>query len=53
VLGFWAQITQELQQGRNKASHCNLERERLRAIIMQERQRRATTILILTPSPSF
>jgi hypothetical protein len=35
VLAFWEQLTQELQQGRNKASRWNSERERLRALIMQ------------------
>jgi hypothetical protein len=39
VLSFWEQITQELQQGRNKASRWNSERERLRTLILQVRQR--------------
>lgn len=32
---FWEQITQEVRQGKSKASRWNLERERLRGIIMQ------------------
>ncbi len=32
---FWEQITLEMRQGRTKASRWNVERERLRGIIMQ------------------
>jgi hypothetical protein len=32
---FWEQITREMQQGRNKASRWNSERDRLRDIIVQ------------------
>jgi hypothetical protein len=32
---FWEQITREMQQGRNKASRWNSERDRLRDVIVQ------------------
>jgi hypothetical protein len=35
VMKFWEQITQEVRQGRSKASRWNVERERLRGLIMQ------------------
>ena len=46
VMRFWEQITREMQQGRNKASRWNSERDRLREIIVQVARRACVTLAV-------